>query len=71
MNDKMLDQMIERLMKQDFSAGTEEFRDGLLERCLAVLDAGNEGAPLDDEALDMLAAAGDVHAQFPNSPLES
>lgn len=64
MNDRELDQTLERLMKQDFSAGTEAFRDTLLERCLSVLDEDDEGRCLDDAELDMLAAAGDTFVNF-------
>ncbi len=64
MNDQELDQMLSRLMKQDFSAGTDEFRDGLLKRCLTVLDANGKGAIIDDADLDLPAAAGDVFANF-------
>ena len=62
MDDREFDQKLGRLMKQDFSAGTEAFRDGLLERCLAELDSEDEGRVLDDDELDMLAAAGDPFA---------
>ena len=64
MNDRELDQTLERLMKQDFSARTEAFRDTLLERCLSVLDEDDEGRCLDDAELDMLAAAGDTFVNF-------
>ena len=57
------DKMMEQLMKQDFSVGTEKFRDALLGRCLAVLDEDDEGIHLDDSELDMLAAAGDAFSQ--------
>ena len=62
MSDQEFEQTLERLMKQDFSAGTDEFREALLERCLAELDDG-EGKELDDSVLDMLAAAGELAAQ--------
>ena len=68
------EQSVERLMKQDFAAGTATFRDNLLARCLDVLgeDApawnatGNiaehagddEPRELSDSALELLAAAG-------------
>ena len=53
---------IEKLLAQDFSAGTERFRDELLTRCLETMraDAGEDAAELDDASLDMLAAAGDA-----------
>ena len=59
MDDQEFEQMLGRLMKQDFSIGTEKFRDALLERCLVVLDDDKEVAELDDSALELLAAAGD------------
>lgn len=59
MNDREFEHMLERLVKQDFSAGTEAFRDALLDRCLDVLDADSDGVQLNDDDLDLLAAAGD------------
>ena len=59
MVDREFEQMLGRLMKQDFSIGTEKFRDALLERCLAVLDNDEEVAELDDSVLELLAAAGE------------
>ena len=63
----MNEREIEKLLAQDLSAGSEAFRDELLSRCLAVL--GTEESAfvatrgdvrvLEDETLDMLAAAGD------------
>ncbi|MBQ9043363.1 MAG: hypothetical protein IJ111_11200 [Eggerthellaceae bacterium] len=71
MDDGRFEQMLAKLLRTNFSAGTEEFRDELLARCLAVLnaDARNAAAEsdadgriieLDDAALELLAAAGDV-----------
>ena len=51
---------IERLLGRDLSEGTEAFRDALLDRCLEVLGQADEGIPLDDDALDLLSAAGGV-----------
>lgn len=63
---------IARVLRHDSSAGTEEFREDLLRRCLAVLASGGDregGADLpepadcrllEDSELDMLAAAGDL-----------
>ena len=68
----MDDAGIANALAYDFSAGTEVFRESLLARCLAVLVAGgdnragsalpNPAAPveIDENTLDMLAAAGDV-----------
>ena len=61
-----------RILKHDFSAGTESFREDLLGRCLAVLGSGEDERTagssesdayreLDDDELDMLAAAGMPH----------
>lgn len=59
---------LRQLLKQDFSIGTEAFRDKLLARCLEML--GSDDDPVADEtfdqrelsdaALDLLAAAGDA-----------
>ena len=71
----MDDARIERALTYDFSAGSEEFQEDLLERCLSVLAAGGDDAAgnalpqpldyraIDDADLDMLAAAGDVYSQ--------
>lgn len=59
MGDRKFEQLVERLMKLDFSIGTEAFRDALLQRCLAVLDADESGKRLDDADLELLSAAGD------------
>ena len=70
MDDRRFEQMLSRLLRADFSAGTEAFRDELLARCLAILDAdvrdeaaGSESGcrvvELDDADLELLAAAGD------------
>ena len=62
MEERELDKMLERLLQQDLSAGTEEFRDELLARCLDVLDADDAVDEIDDSLLDTLAAAGDVYS---------
>ena len=59
MGDRKFEQKIERLWKQDLSAGTDSFRETLLERCKSVLNADDECALLDDAELELLAAAGD------------
>ena len=58
MNEREFEQIIERLMKLDFSIGTEAFREELLSRCLAVLNAGDGCREVDDSELELLAAAG-------------
>ena len=56
-------------MKQDFSVGTDAFRDDLLERCKDML--GTDGSRIDDSDLDMLAAAGDAFSQLSHDPRKS
>lgn len=60
MNDREFEQKITELMGQDLSAGTDAFRDNLLERCLAELEDKPDAVELDDEDLEMLSAAGDM-----------
>ena len=59
---------IKQAFSYDFSEGTEAFRDDLLARCLTTLqdcaEDEDEGIVLEDEELDMLAAAGDIYAQM-------
>ena len=74
MDEREFEQNVSRLMKQDFSAGTEAFRDALLVRCLDELGTAEDGVELDDGFLDMLAAAGDMFANAPeryNDPSNS
>jgi len=59
MDEREFNQMLEHLMKQDFSVGTDDFSEKLLASCLTVLNADEEGALVDDAFLDLLAAAGD------------
>ena len=54
--------MIERILAQGFSEGTEEFREALLQRCLDALNDDESYRSLSDGDLDMLAAAGVVIA---------
>ena len=50
---------IEQLLGQDFSVGTEKFREDLLQRCLVEVDKSTRGrVSLSDEDVEMLAAAG-------------
>lgn len=62
MDDREFELKLGRLMKQDLSTGTEAFREALLGRCLSVLGAKDSGVEIPDEALDLLAAAGDSGA---------
>ena len=57
---------ITRLLSQDLSEGTEAFRDALLARCLDALDAESQSQELDDDQLELLAAAGDVLLRAPD-----
>ena len=71
MDDRKFEQTVKRVFSNDCSTGTDGFRDALLKRCLSVLDLEDKGrepaphiieedfgTPMDDEELDMLAAAG-------------
>ena len=60
MDDREFELMLGRLLRRCISVGTEAFRDTLLVRCLAVLNAGDEPSLVDDEDLELLAAAGDM-----------
>lgn len=53
---------IEKAMRFDYSAGTEEFREKLLAECLDALDIDDEIRVIPEQTLDLLAAAGDPHA---------
>lgn len=68
--EREFERMFRRLMQQDLSAGTQGFRDALLERCIVALSAGTEGLPLTDEELGMLAAAGEPELATPEDRLE-
>ena len=61
MGDHEFEKWLEGLLSQDLSAGTEDFREGLLNQCLESLGAG-QTIELDDSDLELLAAAGDVAA---------
>lgn len=67
MTDQGFEQTIAKLLSQDFSAGTETFRDSLLQRCLDVL-AEENGMELDDEDLELLSAAGDMTSMLGEDP---
>ena len=67
MDDQKFEQVLGRLLNQDLSVGTEEFRDALLERCLIVLDADDEGACIDDSTMELLSAAGAGFEFDPNA----
>ncbi|MBQ9020500.1 MAG: hypothetical protein IJ113_00595 [Eggerthellaceae bacterium] len=64
MDEQRLEHILEKHMKQDFSNGTEAFRDELLARCLDVLSLGDgatqdeNGIDIDEADLELLAAAG-------------
>lgn len=49
----------------DFSAGTTAFRENLLQKCLVEIEASNDVLELDDDSLDMLAAAGVPDPSYP------
>lgn len=64
MDEQRLEHILEKHMKQDFSHGTEAFRDDLLARCLEALSVrddatrSEDGEDIDEADLELLAAAG-------------
>ena len=60
----LTEQEIIRVLSRDYSAGTERFREALLARCLSFLGQADRSAArpedLEDDDLEMLAAAGSV-----------
>lgn len=68
MDEREFEQMLGQVMKHDFSAGSEAFRDALLERCLGELASDEDGMPLEEDDLDMLSAAGDLFVPGPGEP---
>ena len=67
MDDQKFEQVLGRLLNQDLSVGTEEFRDALLERCLDQIDSNDNIITLKDTDLDQLAAAGERIPVDPDS----
>ena len=74
MTEQEFENLVNRLFKLDFSAGTEDFREDLLSRCLDAL--GTEDAPKSDSTacreltiseLELLAAAGDAYSPINTS----
>ena len=63
-DEQRLEHILEMHMKQDFSDGTEAFRDELLARCLEALSVRSDetrdenGEDIDEADLELLAAAG-------------
>ena len=53
----MTEQDIIRVLSERRPVGDEGFRDALLARCLAIVDADDVPVDLDDDDLGMLAAA--------------
>ena len=73
MDERKFESVVKQLLKQDFSKGTETFREALLARCLELLgsddisdDDGVTGVILSEDQLDMLAAARDIEARLMN-----
>lgn len=70
MDEQRLEHILEMHMKQDFSHGTDEFRDSLLARCLEVLSVRSDATReeevdvIDEEDLELLAAAGIILPPF-------
>ena len=63
-DEQRLEHILETHMKQDFSHGTDAFRDELLARCLEALSVRSDAtrdedaSDIDEEDLELLAAAG-------------
>jgi hypothetical protein len=51
---------IQNILSQDLAKGTDQFRDDLLKRCLALIPQEGEAVELGDSELEMLSAAGDA-----------
>lgn len=66
MSSRDFEEHLEELLSQDLSAGTEVFRDELLERCLETFDTGSKGIVLDDSIIDSISAAGDIASLYPD-----
>ena len=64
----MTEQDIIRVLSERRPVGGEAFRDALLARCLAIIDADDVPADLDDEELGTLAAASGVPWDFDSFP---
>ena len=60
----MEDERLEKLLAYDFSSGTEPFREALLGRCLEILQAMDDADELDEDELELLAAAGDAQSML-------
>lgn len=63
-----MDDAIIRVLSRDLSVGTDVFRDDLLRRCLDVLMSEDDTPQLlEDDELEMLAAAGTPYDALGNS----
>ena len=74
MTEQEFENLLNRLFKLDFSAGTEDFREELLTRCLHSLGTDDSAASdstacreLTISELDLLAAAGDAYSPINTS----
>ena len=69
MGDHRFDEWLETLLSQDLSAGTEKFRETLLEDCIEAIVTSGKAIELDDGELQSLAAAGDMLSSARTSPM--
>ena len=63
MGESAFEQELRRLLQPGLTPEAQEAREALLKRCLGVLGedvAGEAGTELDDNTLEMLAAAGEI-----------
>ena len=58
MNEQEFHELLEQVLGQNLSAGTDAFRDDLLARCLDIVSSSEDVTALDDSQLELLAAAG-------------
>ena len=67
MDEAQFEQKLFQLFSVDLSEQTGEFRDALLNQCLDQLSEARE-EELDEDTLEMLAAAGSVYDSLGNFP---
>lgn len=66
MDERQFEEMLSRVLQHDLSSNSETFRDELLARCLEIIEAEDSGCDLNDEQMDLLAAAGELLIPLPH-----
>lgn len=59
MTNKEFETILKQVLEQKDSLPSEDFREDLLKRCLAVLNADCMAEEISDEQIELLSAAGD------------